>query len=77
MKEKEINTKICTFFKISQGLSYDCVSFIDGMVVFTVWLVSEFEAFLYLKHYTFFFLGFLFVCFFNDIFLKNTETFLC
>lgn len=64
MKEKEKNTKICTFFKISQGLSYDCVSFIDGMVVFTVWLVSEFEAFLYLKHYTFFFFRFSFCLFF-------------
>lgn len=54
VKEKEKNTKICTFLT-SQGLSYDCVFFINGKVVFTVWLVNEFEAFLYLKHYTCFF----------------------
>lgn len=66
MKEKEKTQKMHFFF--SQSLSYDCVFFMDCKVVFTVWLVSEFEAlFLYLKHYTWFFFfrfSLCFLCFF-------------
>lgn len=70
-KERKCNQggKTQKYAHTPQALSYDCVSL--EVVVCTVWLVNDLEAFLPTTlHWSFFLSSFLL------LFLKNTETFL-